>query len=1172
MMFNFKSQTNREDGAAIILGLMMGLVGFALAFVMLLATIQSINTASAITVNNRLKAATETGINDALYLINSGYDFTLNNKSNPYLGEDRVIQTEGNETSAIKWKWWVEPMDLTTKEECIKNGGPANSYFECGYYIYSEATMPDLSEESKLLARAILLPMEVKSGSASADGGITYQSTGLSTLRNGMFGVESFNVGSGVGLYSFAAVEDPSVKKPTTPAEILEGYDGLPTDPLLSTQKVSVGSNKNVIINTSKVSNEDVSAYNLYRNGPIAGGMASYAGCSINSSDCAKDKINQQSFAVDLTAQNTWAATFPECASPKTPATFTSSSQIPIGVTCVQGDVTLDSNPVAGTKLQPSILVVKGNLTIAPNAKINPYNVPESLQIYVVDGDVSTATAPAAVTKVVGELVASGSGKGKINLSTGYANSKFKFYGTLVGNEINALGNVELWQDTNSKFIKNVGEGHQTVYQMFSYEVISATRANGLDNDFLGGQYEKGKAPSKVQNLNVVPKNDGKSAVLSWEAPADNGGTSDIEYTVEVSEDGFNWNTLTTQSKTSYTFTGLNKYTIYNARVKVTNAYGSSDWNVTTFLTKATIPNPPTNVISSGITSSGATLNWLAPSDTGGKPITMYKIIYSTQSDFSTGITLTGTAAPNFTLTGLNRATPYYVRVLSWNEEGQSTAYATASFTTLQTPAGPPTVNDVTTTNNSATITWTAPEDNGGSNLTGYNVYRDGVIANTSMIPASTFTYTVTGLAPEVSSVYTVVAINAVGSGTPSAGFTAVTKPNVPLAPKSLVINSYTGTGANISWTNGGGTVSRYVAYINGANNFQTANGSTTSGTLTGLTAGTSYTLSIYAWNVTGYSPAFTMTFYMQPNAPASSPTTNLGATPYLVNGSATFTFNSNPCYAGTTPTYRLYRSGVSTPVATTTATSVGITVPSSASTYTYYYTVSCAYGSYTTSEGASSPLTTVNVMNSPAAPSGVWVSSQFRNTSTICWNAVSGANSYSVYLNGGGGWTTTGTCYTISGVWPNNSYTASVRTNISIYQSGNANTTIDMPMTYLGTGGCISAGSWWDQRRGYNLVSGNVNYTLVVQGDGNMVLYNVSSGSGNWYRQTNSTGSGGWYLCMQGDGNLVLYRSNWTAVRATGNLGGSGWSLNLQDDSNLVVYSSAGAVWAVTWGTAFMS
>lgn len=1167
-MFNFyKAKAKAEDGAAIVVALMMGLVGFSLAFVMLLATIQSLNTSSAVTINNRLKTASETAISDALYLINSGYDFQANVKTNPYYGEDRTLQKEGNETSAIKWKWWVEPMDLTTKEECVKTNGPETSYFNCGYYIYSQATMPDLSADSSLTARAILLPMQVSSASKAEDGGITYASSGLSVLRNGIFGLNSFNMGNGVGLYSFASVEDPTVKKPTTPTEILEGYDGLPTDPALSTQKVSVGSNKNVIINSTRIGNSDISSYNLYRNGPLLNNTASYASCSLNGGACAQDKMNEQSFDFSLAESASWANSQAACASPVPAASFTSSTEIPAGVTCISGDVTLESNPVAGTKESPSILIIQGgNLTFSPNAKINPYTVPEALQIYVTDGNVSTSTASAAVTKIVAELVASGEGKGIVSLSTGFANSKLKFYGAIVANEIAAVGNVEIWQDTNSKFIKNDAPPHTTVYQVFSYEVVSSTRNDGLDNEFIGDKLTKGSAPSMPQNLNATAQDTGTSAVLSWDAPSINGGTSEIQYTIEQSQDGANWTPVNTTSKRDYTLTGLKKYTLYSIRVKATTPYGSSEWSNNAFLTKATSPAAPTSVTASNVTSNAATLTWVVPTDTGGKPITEYKVIYSTTSSFATSVMVsTASSSNSFQLSGLERATEYFIRVLSTTSEGNSKTYSTASLSTLQTPAGPPSINTVTTTNNSAVISWTAPEDNGGSLLTGYYVYRDGNPVNSTIIDPATTTYTITGLSPETQSSYTVVAVNKVGNGQPSTAFISSTKPNVPSAPTSLTISSYTGSGANIAWSNGGGTVTKYVAYVNGALNFESA---TTSGTLTGLSAGTNYALTIFAWNETGYSPSFATTFYMQPNAPASAATTNLGSTPYIANSSAFFTFTNNPCYAGTTPTYRLYQSGVSTPVATSITNSATISVPAAGS-YTYYYTVSCGWSSYNTSQSAASPLTSLSVMNKPSAPSSVWVSNIFRNTATLSWNAVSGASSYTLNINGSN-FTTTGTSYTVGNVGANGTYGATVYTNISSYQSTGAGTTVYMPLTYVGSGGCLSPGSWYDQRRDQVIRSGNGNYVGVMQGDGNFVAYDVSSGNASFYAATGASGTPG-YLCMQGDGNLVLYRSNWTAFKATGNLAGSGHSLNIQDDSNLVVYSSAGAVWARSWGTSFM-
>ncbi|MCZ2838562.1 reprolysin-like metallopeptidase [Modestobacter sp. VKM Ac-2985] len=84
--------------------------------------------------------------------------------------------------------------------------------------------------------------------------------------------------------------------------------------------------------------------------------------------------------------------------------------------------------------------------------------------------------------------------------------------------------------------------------------------------------------------------------------------------------------------------------------------------------------------------------------------------------------------------------------------------------------------------------------------------------------------------------------------------------------------------------------------------------------------------------------------------------------------------------------------------------------------------------------------------------------------------------------------------------------------------------------------------------------------YRLVVQGDGNVVLY-AADGRVLWHAGTH--GSAGSRLVMQGDGNLVVYSP---AGRALWNsrTGGSGATrVVLQDDGNLVAYRPDGApVW----------
>ena len=93
------------------------------------------------------------------------------------------------------------------------------------------------------------------------------------------------------------------------------------------------------------------------------------------------------------------------------------------------------------------------------------------------------------------------------------------------------------------------------------------------------------------------------------------------------------------------------------------------------------------------------------------------------------------------------------------------------------------------------------------------------------------------------------------------------------------------------------------------------------------------------------------------------------------------------------------------------------------------------------------------------------------------------------------------------------------------------------------------------------SLASCNGDYTLTMQGDGNLVLY--QSGTALWSSST--AGSGADEAIMQGDGNFVLYTSSGTPVWASNTAGNTGAYLNVQNDGNVVVYSASGAA---LWST----
>lgn len=89
-------------------------------------------------------------------------------------------------------------------------------------------------------------------------------------------------------------------------------------------------------------------------------------------------------------------------------------------------------------------------------------------------------------------------------------------------------------------------------------------------------------------------------------------------------------------------------------------------------------------------------------------------------------------------------------------------------------------------------------------------------------------------------------------------------------------------------------------------------------------------------------------------------------------------------------------------------------------------------------------------------------------------------------------------------------------------------------------------------------LESGNRTYQLIMQADGNLVLYKKNQGA-IW--STSTSGSGVW-ATMQSDGNLVVYSAASVALWNTQTGGTSGARLILQDDGNLVIYKDATAIW----------
>ena len=127
---------------------------------------------------------------------------------------------------------------------------------------------------------------------------------------------------------------------------------------------------------------------------------------------------------------------------------------------------------------------------------------------------------------------------------------------------------------------------------------------------------------------------------LSWSAPGDNGGAPITAYDLRHIETGAadksdaNWTQVarvwtTGSGPLQYSLTGLTGSTQYDVQVRAVNAAGESEWSATVTGTTdpPVAPEAPTGLTARVVSGDARVgLSWTAPANTGGAPITGYKI------------------------------------------------------------------------------------------------------------------------------------------------------------------------------------------------------------------------------------------------------------------------------------------------------------------------------------------------------------------------------------------------------------------------------------------------------------------------------------------------------------------------------------------------------------------
>jgi hypothetical protein len=311
----------------------------------------------------------------------------------------------------------------------------------------------------------------------------------------------------------------------------------------------------------------------------------------------------------------------------------------------------------------------------------------------------------------------------------------------------------------------------------------------------------------------------------------------------------------------SVTSLALRDLTLYAGGYFTSIAFPDATGNYPSFLARLpALPIPPAAPTGVAATAgdASAAVTW-TPGFDGGTPVT--RVEFALDDTTSVDDSTAATSSP-YTLTGLTNGTTYTVYVRLANSAGVGTwSLASAAFTpeapptpaAPDSPPGAPTDVRAMPGNTSATVSWTAPTDRGTSGVHRYVVRAQpgGRTCSTSSTSCI-----VEGLTNGTAYSFTVTAWNTTSPGPTSTASAPVTPRTVPGTPVKVTAMSGVEKAA-IAWVrptdDGGSAITGYrVSTTPATAGCVTA--SATTCTLTDLTAGREYAVTVAAINAAGAS------------------------------------------------------------------------------------------------------------------------------------------------------------------------------------------------------------------------------------------------------------------------------------------------------------------------------
>jgi len=459
---------------------------------------------------------------------------------------------------------------------------------------------------------------------------------------------------------------------------------------------------------------------------------------------------------------------------------------------------------------------------------------------------------------------------------------------------------------------------------------------------------------------------------------------------------------------------------------------------------------------------------------------------WSATTTYAAGTQVTYSGSLYKALVSTTNVPPNYCPACGWWQLVDACGTVASCTTVPSTPGG---LSASGATTSSLNLSWSAVSTPANCSVT-YSVYRGGALAASGLTGTST---TISGLSASTTYTFTVAAVDAAGTSGQSGSISATTSGVVttctaaPAVPTGLTASGTTASSTNLSWSAVATPANCSVTYSVFRSGSQVASGLTsTSTSITGLTASTAYSFTVAAVDAAGSSaqsgsvsvttsgnttnsctgvPAYSSTavytngmkvvynnqlwnakWWTQGEAPSTGGSgvwqyvsdctsvacsaapavpTGLSSSNLTITG-VTLSWGAVAAPSGCTVSYKVFQNG--TQIQAPGSNSANITGLTANSTYSFTVASVDSVGASSLSAALSvtTPVTTTCAA-APAVPTGLASPSQTSSSVNLSWNAVSApANcsvTYNVQQNGSKVLTVPTTSAVVSGLSASTSY-----------------------------------------------------------------------------------------------------------------------------------------------------